>query len=442
MSTIKLRRSAVPDNVPSTSQLELGEVAINTHDGKMFFKRDKDGTLSIREVGLSDKVDNVLYVSESGDDTNNGETLAESFRTLNAALLVATAGTTIFLKSGTHTLDNDAGGVDVPAGVSIVGDNHRSTTLIGSTSTNDMLYVRNNCYVTGIGFKGHTNGAAAIAFNPNGSAGEIINSPYIQNCSSITTTGTGMRVDGAHCSGLRSMVSDAYTQINAGGIGIHIKNRGYAQLVSIFTVSCDYGFLCESGGQCSISNSNSSFGNYGLKATGSSSVLYSGTVGVAASRNDDVIDIDGLTQVPVYGDVVSFDGGVSYYTVEDATPLVGGSSTITIREGLDADVSLGVTANFYERSWIAASGHTFEFVGTGTNVYDTPRSGAFPVPENEVVEDSNNLGQVYFTSTDHRGDFRIGSELRINRTTGTIEGQTFDRSLFAVMTPYILALED
>lgn len=442
MSTIKLRRSAVPSNVPSTSQLELGEVAINTHDGKMFFKRDKNGTLSIREVGLSDKVDNVLYVSESGDDTNTGETLAESFRTLNAALAVATAGTTIFVKSGNHILTNTTGGVDVPAGVSIVGDNHRSTTLTGSVSTNDLLYLRNNCYVTGIGFKGHTNGAAAVSFNPNGSAGEITNSPYVQNCSSITTTGTGMRIDGNHCSGLRSMVSDAFTQINAGGKGIHILNRGYAQLVSIFTVSCDVGFLCESGGQCSVSNSNCSFGNYGLKATGSSAVLYSGTVGVAAGKNDNVIDIDGLTTVPVYGDVVSFDGGVSYYTVEDATPLVTGSSTITIRETLNSDISFGATASFYARSWIAASGHTFEFVGTGTDIYDTPRSGAFPITENEVVEDSNNLGQVYYTSTDHKGDFRIGSELRINRTTGTIEGQTFDRSLFAVMTPYILALED
>ena len=51
MSTIKLRRSAVTGNKPNTSQLALGEVAINTHDGKMFFKRDKNGELSIVELG-------------------------------------------------------------------------------------------------------------------------------------------------------------------------------------------------------------------------------------------------------------------------------------------------------------------------------------------------------------------------------------------------------
>ena len=52
-----------------------------------------------------------------------------------------------------------------------------------------------------------------------------------------------------------------------------------------------------------------------------------------------------------------------------------------------------------------------------------------------------NFGLVYFTATDELGDFRIGENLRINREEGTITGDTFDRSLFAVLTPIILALE-
>ena len=42
MSTtnIKLKRSSVAGKIPTTGQLELGEVAINTNDGKLFFKRD------------------------------------------------------------------------------------------------------------------------------------------------------------------------------------------------------------------------------------------------------------------------------------------------------------------------------------------------------------------------------------------------------------------
>ncbi len=41
-SLIKLKRSSVPGRVPSTSSLDLGEIAINTFDGCLFFK--KDGT--------------------------------------------------------------------------------------------------------------------------------------------------------------------------------------------------------------------------------------------------------------------------------------------------------------------------------------------------------------------------------------------------------------
>jgi hypothetical protein len=81
-------------------------------------------------------------------------------------------------------------------------------------------------------------------------------------------------------------------------------------------------------------------------------------------------------------------------------------------------------------------------VGTGTGIYDTPQSGAFPIQANEIIQDSDNQGLVYFTSTDHKGDFRIGGDLTINRENGTITGNTFDKSLFAVLTPYILAIED
>lgn len=37
--TVKLRRSSVAGNIPTTTQLDLGEVAINTADGKIYFER-------------------------------------------------------------------------------------------------------------------------------------------------------------------------------------------------------------------------------------------------------------------------------------------------------------------------------------------------------------------------------------------------------------------
>jgi hypothetical protein len=49
--TIKLKRSAVAGRIPNVSDLELGEIAINTYDGKMYIKKSVDGEESISEIG-------------------------------------------------------------------------------------------------------------------------------------------------------------------------------------------------------------------------------------------------------------------------------------------------------------------------------------------------------------------------------------------------------
>jgi len=251
-----------------------------------------------------------------------------------------------------------------------------------------------------------------------------------------------MKIDGQYVTGLKSMVADAFTQINIGGIGIHMLNQAYAQLVSIFTVACDTGVLVESGAQCSLTNSNCSFGNFGIKATGTSPVLYSGTVDGTASFATREITVTGLTEKPKYGDAVKFSGDPNYYTIEDSTDLTVDTVTITLLGTLQTEITDTTAVDFYQRSLISASSITFEYVGAGTTEYSTPRSGGYPIQANETVQDANGAGLINSTSTDHRGDFRIGENLVINRTSSTIEGQSFDRSLFYGLIPYVLALED
>ena len=50
---IKLRRSAQPGRVPTIDQLQLGEIALNTYDGRLFLKQDINGTETIIAVGES-----------------------------------------------------------------------------------------------------------------------------------------------------------------------------------------------------------------------------------------------------------------------------------------------------------------------------------------------------------------------------------------------------
>lgn len=48
--TILHKRSSTPANIPTVGELALGELAINTSDGKLFFKKD-DGSEAIVEIG-------------------------------------------------------------------------------------------------------------------------------------------------------------------------------------------------------------------------------------------------------------------------------------------------------------------------------------------------------------------------------------------------------
>ena len=118
---------------------------------------------------------------------------------------------------------------------------------------------------------------------------QIFLSPYIQNCSNISVLGKavydsatqsydanqtragGMLVDNAQLDNktpIPSNVADAFTQIAFGGIGFHLKNEAYAQLVSVFQVFNSVGVLCESGAYTSVTNSATNFGDLGLVATG------------------------------------------------------------------------------------------------------------------------------------------------------------------------------
>jgi len=51
-SKLLSKRSAVPGKVPTTAQIDLGELAINTRDGKLYLKRDNgNGSFTVLELG-------------------------------------------------------------------------------------------------------------------------------------------------------------------------------------------------------------------------------------------------------------------------------------------------------------------------------------------------------------------------------------------------------
>ena len=357
--------------------------------------------------------------------------------------------------------------------------------------------------------------------------GFITQSPYVRNCTNFVPDSLGMKVDGNLARGLKSMVVDSYTQYNENGIGVSITNNGYAQLVSIFTICTDIGIYCGSGGQCDLTNSNSSFGNKGLVAQGIGTVGYSAQLAVNAVAEDNTFTLSGLgTFRPYSGQVLyvgelfqdvdsvtvtnagsgytsaqppvvtisnpSGPGGIAadgvavisgfgsvtgvnliangrqyrssdtvsvtiapptsgvtatasatlapaYYTINSATTPSGGISTVTVDQTIPAAIGIGSTVPIARQSLILASSHSFEYIGTGVTIAQArPSQGGVTIPENQVI--SLEGGKVVHTSTDERGNFLIGDDFIINQQTGTIAGDSFNKSIQATLTPLIIAL--
>ena len=121
----------------------------------------------------------------------------------------------------------------------------------------------------------------------------------------------------------------------------------------------------------------------------------------------------------------------------DPTPT--GLSTVTFNEFIPYAIGVGVSCELVRLSRIITSSHSFEYVGAGTDLNRAnPFQGGEPIPENEIV--AINGGQVPFTSTDQKGNFRIGDGLNIDQTTSTIRGRDFNRAIQAQLTPLILSL--
>ena len=111
--TIKRMRSASSGSQPSTSDLALGELALNTYDGKVYMKKN-DGSESIVEIGQSGSVYTKTTVTATANQTTvTGLTYTAGLVDvyLNGVKLVvgqdvtATNGTSIVLAAGAAVND-------------------------------------------------------------------------------------------------------------------------------------------------------------------------------------------------------------------------------------------------------------------------------------------------------------------------------------------------
>ena len=545
--------------------------------------------VSWRPPGVQTK--RTIWVTKNGSDYNSGLLEGDAKATVGAAASIANEDDTIKVRAGVYYEDNPIG---LRTDVSITGEDLRLVTIIPNNPLKDVIHVRNGCLVENVNFTGKTKytshkGAGAVAFPPPSGPdtaasgylsagpfkvppGKRYKSPYVRNCTNFMCESIGMKIDGDNATAetfgqdLKSMVCDSFTQYNEAGVGVSLTNDGYAQLVSIFTINCDIAIFAGTGGQCDLTNSNSSFGNFGLVAVGLGSTQFTGFVSSTNPAGDfitatdadtdtivcaDVFDTAGNARRPFDGQALFFkinldnytdvqgsgiltkpleqvesikiypganvsgyspldppgvlirdaDGtqdpkgpqgiiaeasasvdplgnitsinvvatgrnylptqnividvegntGIAsaqmepiFYTVDSATNTVDsgtltGITSITFAQFIPYQLFPGDEFSLQRISRILTSSHSFEYVGTGTDINtSTPLQGALPIKENEIVPSEG--AQIPFTSTDQKGNFDIGEGIQIDQTTSTIRGRDFSRAIQAEVTPLILAL--
>lgn len=326
------------------------------------------------------------------------------------------------------------------------------------------------------------------------SGATIKKSPYIQNCTNFTDSsidnsvkydqtnlpagglggdntsamsGGGILCDGsvpASSSPLRSFVVDSFTQVALDGPGILCTNNGYAQLVSFFGTFCHYHAKALNGGQLNLSNCTTDFGRYGLIADGrsTSAQITGSSVGTAAAAATSVV-VDGLTAQGGFfsnqpGSTMIMEVGGNDYQILDASQVSGNQCTINVYRATNADpnTNLGLVAqinnntsvSFKLRSYISTGGHTFEYVGSGTDYSAHPDYGGQANELNQVIElggtgsaDAQiyNRGKVWQSSTDENGLFKVGDKFKVDQRRGTItlDGFTVAATVVSDTTPQL-----
>ena len=364
---------------------------------------DITGDLRVSGNTTGPKVTNVYYVTEDGSDLNDGQSAGPdgAFASIKKAAEIAPEGSTIIVAPGDYYEENP---ITLRDFVTVTGQGElRNTRLFPKNNTDTIFYVGNGCYLYQITFRGLRAPGWCAEIRPGAL---VTTSPYIQNCTNMngpwlndgteftpfetvqiegiepgarpllledypdlplakqineTGGGGGILVDGDQydpASLVFSFVADAFTQIAQGGIGFHVTNFGYTQIVSCFSVFCSVGFLTTKGGYLSISNSVSDFGTRGVVADGFYPIPYTNAV---PDQN----------YYSTVGSVTITNPGIGYVSAPDVifeAPLGPGGVTATGTAQVDVTTGLLAAVSISD----AGSGYTKQpqvsFSGGGATV--------------------------------------------------------------------------
>ena len=343
-------------------------------------------------VGPSTK--NVLYVTKTGKDTNDGTSIIKAKSTIVNALAIATPGTTILVSSGEY---NEINPIRLPVDVSILGQDSK-VTVIPKNPELDVFNLNSGSNIQGITVVNHKSPSFAFSILPNA---KITVAPIIKNCSSITgpflkdgtlfvpfvtiqnpiitpgalpllnadvpnvqkridpaLAGGGINADGSVFSStslIKLVTVDNFTAINQGGIGILAQHNATINAKSSTASFCYESFKAIEGGYLNLQSCESDYGTYGLVSDGFQSVPYIANGSVSQ------------TQYSYIQSIAIIEGGTGYSIAPDVqidppTEVGGIQATAT------AEISGGIVTavNIVEQGSGYATIPSITFIGSNT----------------------------------------------------------------------------
>jgi len=299
MSTnIQLKRSSVPGKIPTTEQLNLGELAINTHDGRMYLKQNRNEVESIIEFIGKLPVENTIFVQKAGSDDNDGEGWDTAFATIEKALEEAATrnGNVTLIDIGPGIYQTE-GHLDMPDN-SMIRAAHRTVVIRPKPGFEERNVFRmgSGCFIEGPIFEdfrvndmNNPTEGFAISFRP----GAVIrrapyahkiavrNTPFWSlvpppldraNANPLVGRGGGVVLaDGLVCSQYSvypNIMTWGATPVSHNGIGYVAKNGALINAVNAVSLWAHKHFVALSGGQIILSSCSTQFGDFTLVADG------------------------------------------------------------------------------------------------------------------------------------------------------------------------------
>jgi hypothetical protein len=312
VTQIKLRRSSVSGQTPTTEQLALGEVALNSHDGKLFMKRfkqfydeDLDETVTIEDIisfAGDVPVENTIFVQKSGSDYNSGESWNDAYSTIEKALEAAELRNSLTLIDIGPGVYVTRGHLDMPDNT-IIRAAHRSVVIrpeVGFEERN-VFRMGSGCFIEGPVFEGwrlddldNPTEGFAISFRPGA---VILRAPYAHkivvrtnpfwgavappldrdNANPLVGRGAGVALaDGLVCSQYSiypNIMTWGATPVSHNGIGYVAKNGALINAVNAVSIWAHKHFVALSGGQIILSSCSTQFGDFTMVSSGSRQII-------------------------------------------------------------------------------------------------------------------------------------------------------------------------